>query len=113
MPRRLIERTARSAVTEALADTRVVFIMGARQVGKSTLATEVARSERPAPIVTLDNKASRDAAEADPTGFVAGLPRPAVVDEVQRAPELLWPSRKQSIETLAPASSSSLAPRMF
>lgn len=89
MPRRLIERTARSAVTEALADTRVVFIMGARQVGKSTLATEVARSERPAPIVTLDNKASRDAAEADPTGFVAGLPRPAVVDEVQRAPELL------------------------
>lgn len=89
MTHRLVERAARSAVTEALEDTRVVFIMGARQVGKSTLANEIASQEHPAHIITLDNKTSRDAAEADPTGFIAGLPRPTLVDEVQRAPELL------------------------
>jgi hypothetical protein len=36
MPSRLIERHARALIVEALSDTRVVFVMGARQVGKST-----------------------------------------------------------------------------
>ncbi len=34
----LVSRKAESLVTEALADTRVVTLNGARQVGKSTLA---------------------------------------------------------------------------
>ena len=37
-------RNAQSLVLEALADTRVVFIAGARQVGKSTLAQQIART---------------------------------------------------------------------
>lgn len=86
---RLIERAARPMVVEALADTRVVFVMGARQVGKSTLVTEVATHEKPARVVSLDDKTARDAALTDPTGFVAGLAKPAVIDEVQRAPDLL------------------------
>jgi predicted AAA+ superfamily ATPase len=72
-----------------MADTRVVFVMGARQVGKSTLVAGYAAANRLPPVVTLDNKTARDAAAADPTGFVATLPRPAVVDEAQRAPDLL------------------------
>lgn len=84
-----IERAARPLVVEALADTRVVFVMGARQVGKSTLVTEVATHEQPARVVSLDDKTARDAALTDPTGFVAGLAKPAVIDEVQRAPDLL------------------------
>ena len=84
-----IERAARPLVVEALADTRVVFVMGARQVGKSALVTEVATHEQPARVVSLDDKTARDAALTDPTGFVAGLAKPAVIDEVQRAPDLL------------------------
>lgn len=97
MVEHLFERTARPMVVEALADTRVVFVMGARQVGKSTLVTEVATHEKPAQVVSLDDKTSRDAALTDPTGFVAGLPKPAVIDEVQRAPDLLL-AIKESVD---------------
>jgi hypothetical protein len=44
--------------------------------------------ESRAGILTLDDQATRDAAAADPTGFVAGLVTPVVIDEVQRAPDL-------------------------
>lgn len=64
-------------------------MMGARQVGKSTLAALVAEHDHPARMLTLDDRATRVGALADPTGFVAGLDSPAVIDEVQRAPDLL------------------------
>lgn len=89
MPSTLVERHARALVVEALSDTRVVFVMGARQVGKSTLTTVVAEQDHPARILTLDDRATRAAARADPTGFVAGLDGAVVIDEVQRVPELL------------------------
>jgi len=63
--------------------------MGARQVGKSTLTTAVAQHDHPARILTLDDQATRAAALADPTGFVGGLDSAVVIDEVQRAPDLL------------------------
>lgn len=85
----LIDRHARALVVEALQDTRVVFVMGARQVGKSTLTAVVAKQDHPARVVTLDDRNTRAAALADPTGFVAGLDSAVVIDEVQRAPDLL------------------------
>lgn len=85
----VIERHLRPRVLEALDDTRVVVVLGARQVGKSTLVQDVATQDRPATILTLDDQATRDAAAADPTGFVAGLVTPVVIDEVQRVPDLL------------------------
>jgi len=84
-----LERHLRPRVLEALDDTRVVVVLGARQVGKSTLVQDVAIRDRPAAILTLDDQATRDAAAADPTGFVAGLSTPVVIDEVQRVPDLL------------------------
>ncbi len=86
---RLFPRYARPLVLEALADTRVVFVGGARQVGKSTLARQIVREEHPAAELSLDDQATREAALADPAGFVAGLKGPAFIDEVQRAPDLL------------------------
>lgn len=74
---------------EALGDTRVVLISGARQTGKSTLAMSIANDEHPADYVTLDDDAHRAAAQADPKGFLARRPGPIVIDEIQRAPELL------------------------
>lgn len=83
-------RHSRTPILEALADTRVVYVMGARQVGKSTLTGEIAASEHLADVLSLDNRAARDAASSDPEGFVAGLSRPVLLDEIQRAgPDLL------------------------
>ncbi|MEX2447799.1 MAG: ATP-binding protein [Solirubrobacterales bacterium] len=76
-------------MTAALEDTRVVMILGARQVGKSTLAEEVAMQERGRQILSFDTAATREAAERDPKGFVAGLSGPALIDEVQRVPDIL------------------------
>ena len=45
--------------------------------------------DHPARLLALDAQVTRDAALADPAGFVAGLDRPIVLDEIQRAPDLL------------------------
>ena len=41
----LFERRARPLVIESLAHARIVFIAGARQVGKTTLVGDIARPE--------------------------------------------------------------------
>jgi uncharacterized protein len=74
-----------------LAESRTVAILGARQVGKSTLLHDLTASDYPAQMVTLDEQTIRVAASEDPTGFVASLKIPAAIDEAQRAPDLLTP----------------------
>lgn len=84
----LIERNIRSLVVDGLSQARVVCLLGARQVGKTTLIQSVAAAEHPARYVSLDEPARLEEAREDPTGFVAG-PERLAIDEVQRAPELL------------------------
>lgn len=74
-------------VREALADTPVVVLNGARQVGKSTLAQQLA-TEQGRRYVTLDDASMLAAASGDPRGFLEGLQGPLVLDEVQRVPDL-------------------------
>lgn len=85
----VIARQIRPQVLDALNDTRVVMVMGARQVGKSTLCESISEREHPATIVSLDDDGPRAGAQADPAGFLAGLQRPTFIDEVQRAPGLV------------------------
>jgi len=75
----------------ALADTPVVLLHGARQVGKSTLAQEIASGPYPAHYLTLDDATVLAAAKRDPADFIAGLEGPMVIDEVQRVPEMFLP----------------------
>lgn len=82
----LIDRKALPLVETALADTRVVLISGPRQAGKTTLARMF--SDRDRPYITLDDAGTLNAAKADPTGFIRGIKR-AIIDEVQRAPDLM------------------------
>jgi predicted AAA+ superfamily ATPase len=82
----VVPRKAWSALLEALTDTRVVLVNGARQSGKSTLVRQAA-GRIGAEWRTLDDADSLQAARADPAGFVASE-TPLVIDEVQRAPEL-------------------------
>lgn len=84
----LIRRHAEAVAQEMLAYFPGVVIEGARQVGKSTLARQLV-SDRDAVYVTLDDDATRDAASADPAGFVSRAgDRIMVIDEIQRLPEL-------------------------
>ncbi len=84
----MIRRHATRRLLDALSDTPVVHLQGARQTGKSTLVQSIAAGPKPRTYLTLDRAAVRAAAQADPEGFVAGLDGPAVIDEVQRAPAL-------------------------
>ena len=72
---------------EALADSPVVLIHGPRQCGKTTLAHLVGDRMGYA-YISFDDDVARAAANADPAGFVAGLPERAILDEVQRVPSL-------------------------
>lgn len=84
----MLSRHIEPLLTEALEDTPVVLLNGARQTGKSTLAQTVARAQGRR-YLTLDDRVTLAAARADPTGFVAGLDTKVAIDEIQRAPELL------------------------
>ena len=79
-------RFIETRVKEALIHTRVVLVSGPRQSGKTTLARQIAAGV--VPFLNLDDKTTLDAALADPVGFIRGLDR-AVIDEIQRAPDLL------------------------
>jgi len=85
--RELVPRKAAALVAEALADTRVVTLNGARQTGKSTLA-RLAAQDRPGALTRLlDDPATLRAARDDPATF-AEHDDLLVIDEVQLAPEL-------------------------
>ncbi|GGO14419.1 hypothetical protein GCM10010116_29040 [Microbispora rosea subsp. aerata] len=70
-----------------------MLINGARQCGKSTLVRLLAK-ERTAEWRNLDTPAVRQAAQEDPSGFVA-FPDLMVIDEIQRVPELMLSIKEQ------------------
>lgn len=91
-----VPRQAATLVSEALSDTRVVIINGARQVGKSTLAERVLREAPRWQARFLDDPQTRLAAESDPVSFLDfdGL---MLIDEVQRVPGL-WLAIKNIVD---------------
>ena len=80
----LITRFLRPRLLEALDDTPVVLVHGPRQCGKTTLAQTIEGYT----YITFDDKVQLAAAQADPVGFVADLPKYVTLDEIQRVPEL-------------------------
>ena len=89
-------RNIETELHSALADTPVVLLNGARQTGKSTLAQNFADASS-VPYVTLDDATQLAAAGSDAQGFLGGLGDRAVIDEVQKAPEL-FPAIKMSVD---------------
>ncbi|MFD0820730.1 ATP-binding protein [Micromonospora zhanjiangensis] len=91
-----VPRRADQLVLDALTDTRVVVINGARQVGKSTLAELVLRNSGDGVARFLDDPVIRAAAAEDPVRFIRhdGL---MLIDEVQRVPDL-WLAIKNLVD---------------
>lgn len=99
-----ITRWQTPGVLEALQTRRVVILEGARQCGKTTLAKSL-KTAPGAIYRTLDDVALHAAARADPHGFVAHGAGLMVIDEIQRAPELLQAIKKEVDENPVPAPS--------
>lgn len=74
----------------ALKALPVVVLTGARQTGKTTLAQALPQKRS---FVSLDDLGVLGQAQTDPDSLLAF--RPVTVDEVQRAPELLLPIKRQ------------------
>ena len=83
----MIPRYACSAVQKALSHEAAVALIGPRQVGKTTLAHEIAAS-RPSVYLDLENRADREKL-SDPDAFL-GLhaDKLVILDEIHRTPEL-------------------------
>ena len=84
----MIARTIKESVLKAMKNKPVVLITGARQVGKSTLCSEI-KKEYGYEYVSLDNLRERETAIKDPELFLSLHKAPLIIDEVQYAPKLL------------------------
>ncbi|HDZ71876.1 MAG TPA: ATP-binding protein [Aurantimonas coralicida] len=95
----MYERFVEHRVEEALSDTPVVLIVGPRRAGKTTLVRKIGEAGRT--YITLDDQTVLEAARSDPSGFIRGLDR-AIIDEIQRAPDLLLAIKKTVDEDYRP-----------
>ena len=82
----MIPRDAAPTLARLAQGFPLVAITGPRQAGKTTLAKAIF-SEKP--YVSLENPDEREFALNDPKRFLARFPKGAILDEVQRCPELL------------------------
>ncbi len=89
-------RNIESELREALTDTPVVLLNGARQTGKSTLVTQLAETMGAA-YATLDDATTLSAATSDPIGFLKGMGQTLAIDEAQKAPAL-FPAIKMLVD---------------
>ncbi|MEO3435378.1 ATP-binding protein [Inquilinus sp. CAU 1745] len=77
----------------------MVLIVGPRRAGKTTLVRKLAEVGRA--YITLDDQTVLEAAQSDPAGFIRGLDK-TIIDEIQRAPDLLLAIKKTVDEDYRP-----------
>lgn len=92
-------RLIQPRLAEAMTDTPVVLLAGPRQAGKTTLVRQLAALG--ARYLTLDDEITLLSAREDPVGMIRSLDR-AVIDEIQRAPQLLLAIKKSVDEDRRP-----------
>ncbi len=81
----MVVRQAYAEVLRLASGFKSIAITGARQSGKTTLVKELFPDK---PYISLENPDSRRFAIEDPRGFLNQWKNGAVLDEVQRTPEL-------------------------
>ena len=81
----MIPRTAEKELVRLACQFKAIAVIGPRQSGKTTLTRHAFREK---PYSSLENPDTRRFALEDPRGFLDQFPDGAVLDEVQRAPEI-------------------------
>ncbi len=84
----MFQRNLSANIAEAMTDTPVILLAGARQTGKSTLLQSLAGPHASVSYFTLDNPETYAAAQSNPHGFISGHAGTLCIDEVQRVPDL-------------------------
>ncbi len=83
-----IQRELERKFKEANRFFKAILVIGARQVGKSTMLKKLAEEEKRT-VVTMDNDYARELAQIDPRLFFQTYKPPVLIDEIQKAPGLL------------------------
>jgi predicted AAA+ superfamily ATPase len=81
----MIQRDAETELRTLADNFKAVAVTGPRQSGKTTLVQKVFSNK---PYANLENPDIRRFAIEDPRGFLSNYPDGAILDEIQRAPEL-------------------------
>ena len=81
----MIHRRLSAKIIELRRQFPVLSLTGPRQTGKTTLLKAIYDD---LPYVSLEDVDTRMIAQEDPRGFLQNYPKGAVLDEVQRAPDL-------------------------
>jgi predicted AAA+ superfamily ATPase len=97
----MIKRIAEKKLRELAASFKAVAVTGPRQTGKTTLVKSIFPEK---PYVSLENPDTRQFAIEDPRGFLKGFPKGAILDEVQRTPEIFSYLQEILDNTLTPGS---------
>lgn len=88
-----ISRALEPVVKRYSENFKAVLVTGPRQVGKTTMLKHLMAQEENAGVhrsyLTFDNTALRAAAKEDPGLFLQRFQPPLLIDEVQKAPEIL------------------------
>ena len=90
----MFERNITPHIIDAISDTPVVLLVGARQVGKSTLVKSLKTSNFQPDYITFDDLTVLNAAKTNPKAFVESIKTPVILDEVQRVPEIFLPIKE-------------------
>lgn len=81
----IVSRIAEKTLIKLAKDYPALAITGPRQSGKTTLAQKLFSHK---PYISLEDLDTREFAQQDPRGFLNQYPDGAILDEVQRCPDL-------------------------
>lgn len=81
----MVKRTADATLRKLARVFSIIAVTGPRQSGKTTLAQHVFKNK---PYISLEEPDQKLFADEDPRGFLKQFPDGAILDEVQRCPQL-------------------------
>jgi hypothetical protein len=96
----LYSRLIKLRLLESQKDTPVTLLAGPRQAGKTTLVKQIAIQQK-LQYLTMDDQLTLLSAQNDPVGMIRSLDH-VIIDEIQRAPELLLAIKKSVDEDRRP-----------